>query len=152
MCLETPQSHPNVAESDIVCYKILETICDDLDSITMRNMVDYFGVKPGEWFSPFRHFHYKLGEKLVTEFLADEKNSHVVLDDVRMQKIMYGFHTYAALEDAERFIFDFHTDHRSTRFQIFKAIIPAGTKYYYGKFDGNEPSYASEALIVEKVS
>ncbi len=82
-----------------------------------------------------------------------------VLDTSRLIReswdVKEGMHTYADIADARRIAFNFfHKRYNVACYngdmdvKVYKAIIPAGANYYYGKHGTMGKSYASDQLIV----
>ncbi len=148
MCLRvTKDSVVQIAQEDIRCFKVL-----------MHNLT-----------SPYRSEPYRLGETKVAtigamrEFGAGAERidrlswwvDHAQLAKYELANYMAideGLHTFTNEEDAREFISGKHYV-----LIICEAIIPEGSKYYFGEFDqirDRSPisfeSYVSEKLIVKE--
>ena len=122
MCLITTKDIPEIAQEDIVCYKIYILIEDEL-------------------LSPYQG----------SPAPAINKVTNTLLDRAYLSKytavymVGRGFHSFKYLDDLIEEL-DFWL---SFDIKIFKCIIPKGTKYYEGKF-GDFPSYCSESIILKE--
>lgn len=123
MCLENIKNGLQVASEDIIVYKVLD--CPKWGSSI--------------YYAPFqRHFSYPLGEIQTCEL----RRLHYGVED--------GFHSYVNYHDAwalasKRNEYNhYRTDDGA---YVMKAIIPKGSEYYLGDFNGDE-SYASNKLLV----
>ena len=122
MCLITTKDIPEIAQEDIVCYKIYILIEDEL-------------------LSPYQG----------SPAPAINKVTNTLLDRAYLSKytavymVGRGFHSFKYLHDLIEEL-DFWL---SFDIKIFKCIIPKGTKYYEGKF-GDFPSYCSESIILKE--
>ena len=125
MCLITTKNIPEIAQEDIVCYK-------------------FYKLRENKLFSPYK------------EVLAPNINevANTVLDRVYLYEyggnnptymITRGFHSFKYLDDLIKEL-DFWLSYDT---MIFKCIIPKGTKYYEGTFDGSS-SYCSESIILKE--
>ena len=114
MCFNINSDYPEAqtAETDIICYKVLEKDDDTL-------------VSPYE-----KELYFKKGNTVIKE----------VKDfGIKDNKIFEGLHSFSSLTSAlksieiikeEFYISDFFI-HKISDFFIHKAIIPKKTKYYY---------------------
>ena len=118
MCLITTKNIPEIAQEDIVCYKIYILIEDELLS-------PYQG-------SPAPAINKVTNTLLDRAYLSNYRGAYM---------ISKGFHSFKYLDDLIKEL-DFW---QSYDIKIFKCIIPKGTKYYEGKFN-NSPSYCSESI------
>ena len=129
MCLITTKDIPEIAQEDIVCYKL-------------------YKLRDNKLLSPYR--------EVVAPSINEVTNT--VLDracvfNYKGNRVNYsvsrGFHSYKNISNLKEEL------HFWTRFlahsnvRIFKCIIPKGTKYYEGKF-GDFPSYCSESIILKE--
>ena len=144
MCLTVSKEKRNLilAEEDIICYKIL------FDWQPHLNKICYC--------SPYQ---YKLYTKLNIVY-----NNKTPIDKRRKKseyQIFGGcYHSFANYDDAinEAICLIKTISVRPSRrplccenVVIFKCIIPKGTKYYEGVFDGNEVSYASKSIYFSEI-
>ena len=123
MCLITTKNIPEIAQEDIVCYKIYILIEDELLS-------PYQG-------SPAPAINKVTNTLLDRAYLSNYRGAYM---------ISKGFHSFKYLDDLIKEL-DFW---QSYDIKIFKCIIPKGTKYYEGKFN-NSPSYCSESIILKEI-
>lgn len=137
MCLVTDWKEPKIAEEDIVCYKWYEKGCNN----TYKS--PYQG-------SPIPTFKTVIHTELDTPKILNDTGIECciykeMLDTDLIYLIHKGYHSFATCEgacsDATIYISDS---------VIVSCIIPKGTKYYKGLFEGAE-SYCSEAIIIEKL-
>ena len=123
MCLITTKNIPEIAQEDIVCYKIYILIGDELLS-------PYQG-------SPAPTINKVTNTLLDRAYLSNYRAAYM---------ISKGFHSFKYLDDLIKEL-DFWL---SFDIEIFRCIIPKGTKYYEGKFN-NSPSYCSESIILKEI-
>ena len=121
MCLITNNYIPYTAEHNITCYKI------------------YIYIN-GRYVSPYQKCDMPSMNELATTELQRS-------GDFYIEK---GFHSFACLKDAEVEA-EWFEDMHNYESCIAKCIIPKGSKYYWGKFDGDEYSYCSESIKIEKI-
>ena len=134
MCLITTKNIPEIAQEDIICYKfyVLHKVKDDI------NLPSY--DKDG-YLSPYQGMPAP----------AINEVTNTLLDRAYLSKytavymVGRGFHSFKYLDDLINEL-DFW---QSSDIEIFKCIIPKGTKYYEGTFDGR-PSYCSESIILKE--
>lgn len=129
MCLITTKNIPEIAQEDIVCYKL-------------------YKLRDNKLLSPYREVVApNINE--VTNTVLDRacvfsyKGNHV------NYSVSRGFHSYKNISNSKeelRFWIHFLA---YSNVRIFKCIIPKGTKYYEGKF-GDFPSYCSESIILKE--
>ena len=129
MCLITTKSIPEIAQEDIVCYKFYILI--------MEGDINY--DKNG-LLSPYQGSLAPTINK-VTNTLLDK----AYLKYGAAYMINRGFHSFKYLDDLINEL-DFW---QSFDIEIFRCIIPKGTKYYEGNF-GDFPSYCSESIILKE--
>ena len=130
MCLITTKDIPEIAQEDIVCYKL-------------------YKLRDNKLLSPYREVVApNINE--VTNTVLDRacvfsyKGNHV------NYSVSRGFHSYKNISNSKeelRFWIHFLA---YSNVRIFKCIIPKGTKYYEGKF-GDLPSYCSESIILKEI-
>lgn len=123
---------PSIAENDIVCYKLMDIHYNDDGEIVVE--------------TPYQGVSLQFGEKIMAkgegECRKDLWDSDTEWDKY---KIHGGFfHSYTNLEDVLEDLEGYGDGNI-----VFKAIIPAGTKYYKGDFGGT-PCYASKYLIITR--
>ena len=136
MCLITTKNIPEIAQEDIVCYKfyVLHKVKDDINSPYDKDkyLSPYRGV-------PAPNINEVANTELDKAYLCDSNTSNL------KYFVMKGFHSYKYLDDLIKelsFWLSYDT-------MIFKCIIPKGTKYYEGTFDGSS-SYCSESIILKE--
>ena len=134
MCLITTKDIPEIAQEDIVCYKfyVLHKVKDDI------NLPSY--DKDG-YLSPYQGMPAPTINK-VTNTLLDRA---YLSKYTAVYMVGRGFHSFKYLDDLIKEL-NFWLSYDTI---IFKCIIPKGTKYYEGTFDGS-PSYCSESIILKK--
>lgn len=131
MCLIVNKENckAKVAEKDIICYKLMYGYCNDNKEIRI--------------ITPYQLKELPFNEPIVAEGRATK---HPDEDDANQKLIGQGvIHSYSALDGAVDDMIGFGDGNI-----IFKAIIPKGTKYYEGDFDGT-PAYGSKKLIITDV-
>lgn len=121
MCLIANSNIPYVAEQDIICYKLY---------IRIQN----------KYVSPFQKCDMPNINELVTTEL--QKPGELFIEK--------GFHSFAYLEDAEN-TNEWLESVSYYKSCIAKCIIPKGSRFYAGKFDGDEYSYCSESIKIEGI-
>lgn len=120
MCLEVNTQY-KIAKEDIVCYKILEK--------------DY----NGDLFSPFTLFRWDLNK--FTK--AKGRPISTIFNGPKYITIGY-FHTFKSIVAAKKqLMLCSNRNHL-----ICKCIIPKGTKYWEGLYEGYK-GFASKNLIIE---
>ncbi len=129
MCLIVNKENRNakVAENDIICYKLMYGYKDDISN----------GIRI---ITPYQLKELPFNETIVAEGRATK---HTDEDDANQKLIGQGvIHSYSTLDGAVDDMLNFGGGNI-----VFKAIIPKGTKYYVGNFDGT-PAYGSKKLII----
>lgn len=124
MCLsiyENEKPEGKVATKDIICYKVLE--------------VEGEGMSSARAISPYQGFHYEFGKRYDTTAVVEGNEGHWTIDE--------GFHSLVDLDSAKTEEDSWSDDH-----YIFVAVIPKGTRYWKGDFNGDGDSFASDSLIV----
>ena len=144
MCLSLNEKRlPSVAEHDIICYKVLQF------------------RKQAHWY----FYETPYAEMLVSDRIISGEKNLKPWPEIRitgpMQNISQGFiHTYANLEHAklqQAWLSEKQAwlNEIIRAYDIFKCIIPKGTKFYDGEcFAGPEPvpGFASlEIKFIEKI-
>lgn len=128
MCLDINKfSRAKIAKEDITCYKWV--FVHVLSASKKEKIYDYV--------TPFFYSHIKIGETYNS--ILEVRNKY---NPLYRTEIHSGLHSYA----------DFHTP-MSKKWGysvIIKCIIPKGSKYYVGKFDGDK-GYASDSLKYVKI-
>lgn len=131
MCLTVGRSAEMLtAEEDIVCYKILKKDSEG-------------------YFTPYRDFAVDMDSKIL-KAEGEIKVLHFLSAVPEKGKMIEGgvIHTFELFEDADEEIF--RSGATPGIYEIFKCIIPKGTKYYKGRF-GTLSSYGSLCIkFVEK--
>lgn len=147
-----------VAEEDIVCYKIFRRHTWKYNTWNLWNLTDneYNEAKEVteiEYITPFRSAIFELG-KLYEEKVHDVKfldNTERVnhIKEFRTN-LTYGiYHSFVELEDAIELARDLYNPQPNVgiyEMVVVKCIIPKGSVYYEGTFDGNQLSYGSKAI------
>lgn len=123
MCFNIDTKNPDVkvAETDIVCYKVLELAQMD-------------GQDP-YWRSSIRNFRYTLGE---TYSLAKKLSR---TNDDTADEILEGFHSYSSEESV-------YSKAGGYLNGSCKFIIPAGSEYY---FNENYKEFVSDRIRFEEI-
>lgn len=132
MCLIVNKENCNakVAEKDIICYKLMYGYKDDISN----------GIRI---ITPYQLQVLPFNKTIVAEGRATKYPDD---DDANQKLIGQGvIHSYSTLDGAMDDMIGFGDGNI-----IFKAIIPKGTKYYVGDFDGT-PAYGSKKLIITDV-
>ena len=136
MCLWIKNKKMLVAEEDIVCYKTLSKTNDGVYCTAYTNT-----HVPESVINGYDLFNAEGELKL-------KKNEHCKNRTCYKYNTEGGLiHSYACKEDP------FETNkHYSFDDTIFECVIPKGTKYYVGLFDGGCESYASKCIrFVKKI-
>ena len=136
MCLWIKTKKMLVAEEDIVCYKTLSKTNDGGYCTSYTNTYVPESVINGSDL-------FKAEGPLKLEKNERCKNS------TRYKYSTEGglIHSYACKEDPFETNKKYNFDDT-----IFECVIPKGTKYYVGLFDGNSESYASQCIrFVKKI-
>lgn len=153
---ENYKPKPKVAEGDIVCFKCLSVNdyhkLESADELKFKTPFQGFKVTPGT--------RYKEKEETDIEFdgyIDRENMSRITFRDLVEE---YGddnnglfewgltggaFHSYCNFYDALRCVDEYQNGN-----MIVMCIIPKGTEYYEGFFDGDERSFASKELVITK--
>lgn len=135
MCLWIKNKKMLVAEEDIVCYKTLRKLSDGYYTAYVGTLVPENVINGSDLFK-------------AEGLLKLEKNEHYKNRTHYKYNTEGGLiHSYACKEDP------FETnEHYNFDDTIFECVIPKGTKYYVGLFDGGSKSYASECIrFVKKI-
>lgn len=116
MCIEILSSdnknlEPNVADSDITCYKIMRCI----------NRGDIL-------ITPFRHWIANINKPLVADYLGSAEWNDVF----NIWRVEHGIHTLQTLVDVDHYISLYNHLFTIDDTIIYECIIPKGTKYYIG--------------------
>ena len=140
MCLWIKNNKMRVASKDIVCYKTLSlTDCGSYETSYLGTRVPESVIDGSEPFVARGNILVKARSNYVKVKEKDVKYNYVTSGGL--------IHTFAKLKDPRKVNKDF-----GFYDTIFKCVIPKGTKYYVGLFDGDYKSYASERIMfVEKV-
>lgn len=121
MCLVTTWKEPLIATRDIECYKVIEHV-----------------PHQGDWHTPFTYMRVALGGCYTIE------NFPVVTTEE--QCVELGFHSFFFREDARQEAFRLLQLFPHLRYAFTKCKIPAGSKYWEGKF-GSYSCYCSDTII-----
>lgn len=137
MCLHVKEKKTLVAEKDIICYKVLEK------------------EDNGEFITPFQRT--LVSKKALLGEVSFKAHGRVrftptywyteVSERGYIERMDEGcIHTFAKMNVAK-----LYAKVNKGR-KVFECIIPAGTKYYEGYFDGwsDRVSYASKEIIFKK--
>lgn len=130
MCLNSP-GKLKVASEDIVVYKVAARLLTFRDSILGK----YF-------YAPYRLTPYVLGETMESElnyieYEPSEEEAYPIVEA--------GLHSLGNYADAVELIASQHNSH----FKVMYAIIPKGSNYYEGTFNG-KLSYASDKIVIHR--
>lgn len=130
MCLLTTHKKPKIANEDIVCYKIYIEDNNKLYSLFMKAEAPLIGeIETSGLSSPF----YRGGHTFEVE---------------------RGFHSFSYLKDIKCYLENIiRCDSYfllKIKYSIFKCVIPKGSLYYKGYFDGYY-SYCSENIKLIEV-
>ena len=125
MCLITTKNIPEIAQEDIVCYK-------------------FYKLRENKLFSPYKevlapNINEVANTVLDRGYLARAKDNNLAY------MVNRGFHSFKYLESLIKELVFW----RLSYVRIFKCIIPKGTKYYEGTFDGSS-SYCSKSIILKE--
>jgi hypothetical protein len=152
------------AKQDIVCYKVYEDTFFIAKKPKDKNGIpEDYEYTPGEriYNTPFRgailHKDQLLGKQDIVpkvSFSEMRHNSENILDELHGRVIIEeGFvHAYLSKSDMHKDFKNFYSD-LSHPFLAFKCVIPKGTLYAIGSFDGNDSvkSIAAEKMRIESV-
>ena len=117
MCLKLKRgAKKKVAKEDIVVYKHLMDLMD------------------GRYATPYQHDPVEIPSTVKSRVLERLDN-----------EIYEGIHSFADYESAYSDMEDEWHNYSEPKRSLVKCIIPKGTKYYKGKFEGM-PAYASKKL------
>ena len=124
MCLITRWKSPKIAGEDIICYKFYMKAKDSL-------------------LSPYRlakapDINTKVNTELDENVKSDLSNQYITIEK--------GFHSFKSLAPLLNILFNKEVKD----YVIFKCIIPRGSKYYEGTFQGNR-SYCSNSILLERI-
>ena len=125
MCLVLKADEVKVAESDIICYKVV--LKTDEDFVTY-----------------YRRSKVKLGCTYESELVVED-GFNTSLNQVKV--VEKGLHTFDCTLHASYFM-DSNFNQDSV---LIQCVIPKGSKYYVGCFNSYYNSYASEKLVYVKV-
>lgn len=141
MCiyLTKKNSTPKVARKDIVCYKLVE----DVRAYGRYSKIAYtpfmgYCVSLGETYDA-------MGQRAIYEFDEYDDTPHGCYTHYFSEG---GIHTFKTLEGVEKFCGVYsNTYGLGINCQVVKCIIPKGTEYFSGVFEGTRiPCYASSSL------
>ena len=135
MCLWIKNKKLLVAEEDIVCYKTLSKTSAGYWTAYTATYVPEDVVNGSNLF------------KAEGELKLEKKDHYKKREHYKYATNGGLIHTYACKDDP------FETNkHYNFDDTIFECVIPKGTKYYVGLFDGVSKSYASECIrFVKKI-
>lgn len=128
MCMILDQKtkpRARVAKDDIICYKVLDVINEGSS--------DAFAE------SPYRYFKYSFNRV----YRSRIEISGCPMDEWYIEE---GLHSFVSFKAAENEIRD--NAFNDVNQYIFVAVIPKGSKYYIGDFNGTKDCYVSDALMV----
>lgn len=143
MCLYA-KSTPLVAETDIVCYKVLQSLDGLKREVDWRTLIanKEKGIK---YLTPYNYFPMELGET----YDCNGKKYNVDYKCDGYVRVGAGFiHTFSNIEEAFRAIGE--CDMYGA--VVVKSIIPKGTRYYEGsmqyEYKNKVSSYASRSFVL----
>lgn len=142
MCLITILEAPKRAEENIVCYKVIELACSDDGKEVAQTPYQYAPI----------HKNVIKGKK---PFIAKNYRGAIVTDKMFEQYKPYfgeikgrAVHTFATKIDAKA-----EADTLKVMLgdicRIYKCIIPKGTLYYNGFYEGKK-SFASQKIVFKE--
>lgn len=124
MCLTTTMITPVIADHDITVYKVVQE--------------DNIGALRAPYRSRFVYQKNVEVHSTLSDPYPNEYDDNMLVDE--------GLHSFETFRDAGvECVYWRDCGH----YHVHKAIIPAGAKYYRGKF-GRYVSYASESLILKE--
>lgn len=137
MCLWIKDKKALIAEKDIVCYKKLEELKRANGEIAYYITPYMFSSVDTDMVSGKKPFKAKcIGYGGAHRRRKGASDKHPEYN----YTIESGYiHTYQGFKAACDGLYE--SEH------IFECIIPKGTKYYAGIFDGGAPSYASKEIV-----
>lgn len=117
MCLVTNTPIPTILDKDLVVYKVLYKLDNRIYSI-------------------YQDYRYDIGK-----IYHDEEIGMEPVDEDQMlgYRVFEAYHACTTLERAN--------DHLGTRFNIYKCIIPKGSKVF---FDRSCDDIASDTIIIKR--
>ena len=143
MCLSTILETPKRAKKDIVCYKVIQLVCSSDGKEVTQTPYQYFTV-PKDVIN---------GKK---PFIAKTERGTIVTDRMFERYKRYlgeingcAIHTFAAKTRAKADADELKAGWGG-RFRIYKCIIPEGTLYYNGFYNGRK-SFASQKIVFKEV-
>lgn len=147
MCLYA-KNQKLIAETDIVCYKVLQSLNGLLDEIG-RGRVEECKDNGIEYLTPYNYFPMEFGETYDCERKEREIRDWYSRFNTEYVRILGGFiHTFATIDDALFAI----SDCDMYGAVIVKSIIPKGTEYYQGSMHTKDrdriSSYASRVMVL----
>ena len=131
MCLDLIKHSPKpfVAETDIVCYKFMRKLSRKQYQTPFQCMEILIGEK------------YSINEMRVRKlFTDDEINTAAVPDDTYVGSVHDGFHSLPSIKTA------YYETLMFSRRRVVKCVIPKGSTYFIGDFNG-DISYASNNIV-----
>lgn len=144
MCLITYMKHPQVAQQDIVCWKILRE--------------EQFSHKENLVVTVYRDFAVTLDKEITPHGSPDVRETRMFDNGEQVQCFAVNggfFHSFVSYQDAvveaDEMLYIRRNFSSKTKLILAECIIPKGTEYYRGTFDGIQ-SYASRKLFIKGVS
>lgn len=137
MCLHVKEKEALVAEKDIICYKVLEEYNGNFITPYQGTPVSKKALSGKVSFKARGRVMFKAA---IWKTEVAERGYVNTMDKGCI-------HTFAKMDVAK-----FYAERNKQCKRVFECIIPAGTKYYEGYFDGwsDRVSYASKEIIFKK--
>jgi hypothetical protein len=130
MCLTVEKFKIEIAQEDIVVYKVLEK----------------YG---GHIISPYCRFLYEIGKEYKT--IIEPRLSRNQFQE-SYYEINEGFHSFLYEEDAKDEKMDFqYGKFKDWDFRCFRCIIPKGSKIVYGTYGAKDAIVSEEIKIIEEI-
>lgn len=128
MCLTVDKRNfkIDIAQEDIVCYKMLEK----------------YG---GHIISPYCRFLYEIGKEYKTIMESRFKESYYEISE--------GFHSFLYEEDVknEKILLQSYSNYKNWDFRCFRCVIPKGSKIVYGIYNAKDAIVSEEIKIIEEI-
>lgn len=148
MCLTPSHKHPKIAKEDIIVYKVLSPKSRLLELNRHVGHWDQILVSDDhEWYSPFRKTPFDITTMATTKLGKAYTDGYTLAVDE-------GIHSFGSLPQALHMVEENRMLYRvDCPHAVFKAVIPAGSKFFKGFFDyqgHHRVSYASNQLIIQE--
>lgn len=130
MCLHikaTRVPKPRTARRDIYAFKVLDLFSEGTSGAQAR--------------SPYRDFHYRLNKVYYATLGPPQELILRGFNHIGQYAVHKGIHCFIEFEDAANAA-------RGENSYVFVCVIPKGSKYYTGTFEGEEANYTSDAMMV----